>query len=266
MPDHIIHVTCSGYTSPNPVEKYIAEKKWSTMVTNCYHMGCYAAFPAIRMGIGFMESFKYLKRSIKKLDIVHTEFLSLHFGETRGAFTAGDIVNYSLFGDGFVKYSLYDEAEIRRTKKTGLKILSLKEVVIPDSEKEMRWDIGIKKFDMYLSKDVPLFINKNIRVFIDELFENAGFSFDKLKNQLFCAIHPGGPKILKHIQQELELSDQQMKHSYNVFYQNGNMSSCTTPAIWKELIEDDSIEKGTIGFTVAFGPGLTATALLFQKV
>ncbi len=265
-PDHIIHVSCSGYTSPNPVEKYVAKKKWGTMVTNCYHMGCYAAFPAVRMGLGFMHSFGDLNVPMKKLDILHTEFLSLHFGETRGAFTAGDIVNYSLFGDGYVKYSLYAESAFNEVKKSGLKVLTLKENIIQDSEDEMTWDLGIEKFDMYLSKYVPLFIKKQIKVFIKALFQQANLDFETIKDEVFCAIHPGGPKILRHIQEELELSDAQMKHSYAVFYNNGNMSSCTTPYIWKEIIDDNSIKKGSIGFSVAFGPGLTATALLFEKV
>jgi len=51
-----------------------------------------------------------------------------------------------------------------------------------------------------------------------------------------------------------------------VLYQNGNMTSSTAPCIWKEVIDDNSIKKGTLGFSVAFGPGLTATALLFKKI
>jgi len=96
-PDHIIHVSNSGYSSPNAVQKLVSLKGWNTLVTNCYHMGCYAAFPAVRMGLGFLSSFDDLQRPIKKLDIVHTELLTLHFGKAGEKFTASEIVSHSLF-------------------------------------------------------------------------------------------------------------------------------------------------------------------------
>ena len=56
-PDDIIHVSCSGYLSPNPVEQLVSNKQWTaTTVTNSYHMGCYGSIPALRMAGGFLAA------------------------------------------------------------------------------------------------------------------------------------------------------------------------------------------------------------------
>ena len=83
------------------------------------------------------------------------------------------------------------------------------------------WDLGKKKFDMFLSKYVPLHIKKHISTFIEELFAESGYDFEAERENLCCAIHPGGPKILRHIQDVLDLSDDQMALSYKVFFENG---------------------------------------------
>ena len=50
-PENLIHVTCSGYSSPSVAQEAVIERDWETVqVTHSYHMGCYGAFPAIRTG------------------------------------------------------------------------------------------------------------------------------------------------------------------------------------------------------------------------
>src|SRR3989344_4806695 len=60
FPDDLIHVSCTGYVSPSSAQKLVAKQSWGdkTTVTHAYHMGCYGAFPAIRMGSGFLQSGK----------------------------------------------------------------------------------------------------------------------------------------------------------------------------------------------------------------
>jgi len=56
-PDDIIHVSCSGYLSPSPVQSYLSKRGWLAVgVTHSYHMGCYGAFPAVRTALGLVGS------------------------------------------------------------------------------------------------------------------------------------------------------------------------------------------------------------------
>ena len=80
-PDDIVHVSCSGYVSPSPVQMFLSRRGWLDVgVTHSYHMGCYGAFPAVRTALGLVGS-SYVRFPTRKrrVDLVHTEFLSLHF-------------------------------------------------------------------------------------------------------------------------------------------------------------------------------------------
>lgn len=96
-PTHLIHVTCTGYSSPSGAQKLISKRGWGekTTVTHAYHMGCYGAIPAMRIARGFSDE--------GMVDIVHTEMCSLHSNPS--LHQTDQLVTQTLFGDGFIKYS-----------------------------------------------------------------------------------------------------------------------------------------------------------------
>ncbi len=265
-PDDVIHVTCSGYLAPSPVERMVARKEWfDTTVTHSYHMGCYGAFPAIKMAHGFLSSSHFAVTPPKeRVDIIHTELLSTHHNITE--LRAENIITMSLFADGFIKYSLYSEATLRKNGLRGLKILALKEHLLPDSADDMTWVPGSHQFHMTLSAMVPVVIKKHVRPFVRALLQGIGSDFAEQQERLMFAIHPGGPKIVEHIQDELELRDDQVAISKQVFRENGNMSSATIPHILKEIVDEKAIPLGTRIVCIAFGPGLTITGQVLEKI
>jgi alkylresorcinol/alkylpyrone synthase len=265
-PDDIIHVTCSGYLAPSPVERMVARKEWfGAAVTHSYHMGCYGAFPAIKMAHGFLASSHFAVTPPKeRVDIVHTELLSAHHDFME--LGAGNIITMSLFSDGFIKYSVYSEEFLREQGLRGLRILAFDEHLLPDSADEMTWVPGSHQFHMTLTVMVPIIIKKHIQSFIESLLNRVGMDFRKQKEALIFAIHPGGPKIVEHIQAELRLRDDQLVFSKQVFQENGNMSSATIPYILKEILEETAVPIGTRVVCVAFGPGLTVTGLVLEKI
>ena len=82
--------------------------------------------------------------------------------------------------------------------------------------------------------------------------------------ELVFAIHPGGPKIVEHIQEDLGLADDQVAISKSVFQENGNMSSATVPHILKQIL--DEVDIGTRVVCLGFGPGLTVTGMVLEKI
>lgn len=265
QPEHLIHVTCSGYASPSVAQQAVVERNWeTTIVTHSYQMGCYGAFPAIRTGKSLLCSSK----SKGRVDIVHTELLSAHLNLTE--FSAANTMICSLFADGFIGYSLYGEKEFMNDEefpeKKALRILSSHEVIIPDSLEDMSWDLGEYNFLMTLSKRVPVFIRKYIKDFFQVLCEKGGVDLEAEKDKIYFAIHPGGPKIIDYVVEAVGISKIQAQWSYDVLYHFGNMSSATVPHILGEIIDDDNIKSGTKILSIAFGPGLTATGLLLEKI
>ena len=263
-PDDIVHVSCSGYISPSPVQTFLSRRKWlRTGVTHSYHMGCYGAFPAIRTAVGLVgSSYDSLPKPKRRVDLVHTEFLSLHFdllGEE-----ADNFVTSTLFADGFIKYSAYPE--FARSGRSGLKILAIEEYILPDSLPEMTLRPGPLQFDMSLSKKVPFMIRDSIGDFITSICGQVGLDFEREKATMAFAIHPGGPAILNQIRSKLGIEESQIALSRKVLNEHGNMASATAPHIWQAIVESPEIPVGSKVLSMAFGPGLTVIGALFEKV
>jgi predicted naringenin-chalcone synthase len=265
-PDDVIHVTCSGYLAPSPVERMVANKEWfNTTVTHSYHMGCYGAFPAIKMAHGFLSSSRFSVTPPKeRVDIIHTELLSMH--NNIEDFRAENIITMTLFADGFIRYSMYPEEVAREKRLPGFKILAFNEHLLPDSAEDMTWVPGAHQFHMTLSVMVPVVLKKHVRSFVESLLRRLDIDFETEKDRLTFAIHPGGPKIVEHIQDELRLREDQVAISKDVFRENGNMSSATVPHILKAILDEKAIPRGRRVLALGFGPGLTITGLVLEKI
>jgi predicted naringenin-chalcone synthase len=269
-PGDLIHVTCTGYASPSSAQKIAEKRNWQTetVVTHAYHMGCYGAFPALRQAHGFLAS-SYLsggKIMGKKdrVDIVHTELCTLHLNPARHE--PEQLVVQSLFADGFIKYSLVPCRQLARQEAGGLKILSIREEIVPRSFDAMSWMVGNWGLEMKLSRDVAKFIASKLREFLATLCRQAGYDFEELRQEALFAVHPGGPKIINQVQELLALSDGQVELSNQLLYECGNMSSATLPHIWQRLVADQSLPKGRLVLSLAFGPGLTICGGLMEII
>lgn len=249
-PHDLIHVSCTGYVSPSGAQKIVSKNGWGqiTTVTHAYHMGCYASLPAIRMGSGFLGSSPAKERT----DVVHTEICCLHSNPSLHALD--QLVCQSLFGDGFMKYSL-----VKQCEAPHLKIESLREEIIPQSMQSMTWNVAEWGFQMSLAKEIAVLISRSLKGYLARLYP-------KDLGKAVFAIHPGGPKILNHIQELLGLSESQMRHSFAVLKEYGNMSSATLPHIWQRMLQDPEIPDQTPIISLAFGPGLTIAGAWMEKI
>ncbi len=251
LPPHLVHVSCTGYVAPSPSQKLVSlrGKGQSTTLTNAYHMGCYGSIPSIRMAMG------HFAVENQPTDIVHTEFCSLHFNPT--LHTTEQLVVQSLFADGFIKYRLGEGSS-----SPHLKILAILEEVIPSSTSKMTWTPNNWGFQMTISKEIPVLIRRNLEGYLKNLSKKAKIS--DFKNARF-AIHPGGPKIIEQIAEQLELSPEQIRHSKEILHTCGNMSSATLPHIWEKMLGDRGVKAGELIVSLAFGPGLSICGGVFEK-
>lgn len=252
-PDHIVHVTCTGYVSPSPVQHLVNDRSWQgTAVTHAYHMGCYAALPAIRIAEGRVAA------NNKHVEIIHTEMCGLHMDRTDHS--VEQMVVQSLFADGHIKYSAKPANEATH----GFKVLAIKELIVPNSQQDMSWITASWGLKMTLSREVPSKIASSLRSFVQQLCKEAELDFaEVLKNAVF-AVHPGGPKIIDAVKENLELSEEQIRASRQVLFERGNMSSATLPHVWLKLLQEHKIASNTKVLSLAFGPGLTIFGALFE--
>lgn len=251
-PQQIIHVTCTGYVFPSGAQWLASRRRWAqTSVSHVYHMGCYAAIPALRMVSG-------------PSDIVHTELSTLHSQPLRHE--PEQLVVQSLFADGFIKYSVHPENESDARMVPHFRILSLHEELILDTGHAMGWVISDTGFCMTLSPEIPYHLKGALRQYLERLCQKADIDLTQTLASGFFAVHPGGPRILQSVQRLLDLNDGQLEASRMVLRDRGNMSSSTLPHIWNRLLDDSGVPSGVRVVSVAFGPGLTIAGALLEKV
>ncbi|MFN0118923.1 MAG: 3-oxoacyl-[acyl-carrier-protein] synthase III C-terminal domain-containing protein [Blastocatellia bacterium] len=55
-PDELLHVSCTGYVAPGPIQRLMSERGWHdhTQATQIYHHGCFAAVTALRVASGLL--------------------------------------------------------------------------------------------------------------------------------------------------------------------------------------------------------------------
>lgn len=252
-PDHLIHVTCTGYVSPSGGQKMVSQRGWGekTVVSHVYHMGCSASIPALRLAQGSLQAEDCI-------DIVHTEICSLHTNPS--LHELNQLVSQSLFADGFIKYRAQSSCSSEH-----FQLYILHEELVSNSFNAMHWKMENWGFALSLSQEIPALIAQSIYPYLVRMSQKSGFTIKYILQNALFAIHPGGPKIVQSIQAVLGLSFAQVAHSKFILQQFGNMSSATLPHVWKEILEDSKVVSGSLIVSLAFGPGLTICGSIMEK-
>lgn len=234
--DTWIHVTCTGYASPSVVQQLASQRGYRAEILHAYHMGCYAALPAIRMA-----------RGNGTCDILHTELCTLHLDPAKH--DPEQLVIQSLFADGVIRYRAADARPA-----LGYAVEQVREVIAPGSLDQMTWEVAASGFSMRLAREVPRFVGEAV----------AGVVGPWRTADAVYAIHPGGPRIIDGVKDALSLSEEQVYFSREILRRHGNMSSATLPHVWELMM--DEVPNGTPVISLAFGPGLTVASSLMRVV
>jgi alkylresorcinol/alkylpyrone synthase len=104
---------------------------------------------------------------------------------------------------------------------------------------------------------VPDVLARHVGDVVDELLAGAGMRSEDVAG---WAVHPGGPRILDVVRDELGLIEEQLAASRRVLAEHGNCSSATVLLVLEELADVD----GPV-VAMAFGPGLTLYAALLMR-
>lgn len=250
---HVITVSCTGFFAPEPAYEIVSTLGLppSTQRFHLGFMGCFAAFPALKMAKSFCES-----DSNAVVMVVCLELCSIHFQASQ---KTDNLISASVFADGGAG------ALVSRKPGPGRPSFSLNHFatnIARNSEKDMAWTIGDTGFDMVLSTYVPEIIENNLLDSIQPLLDQYGNVRDQID---YWAIHPGGRAILDKVEESLDLSPSQLQASRDVLANYGNMSSATILFVLKELLEQPERKGKSTTLAMAFGPGLTIESGLFTK-
>ncbi len=240
---HVITVSCTGFYAPGPDFDLVKQLELNSSVERFHlgFMGCFAAFPALKMAYSFCGD-----NEEAVVLIVAAELCSLHFQQKTDI---DNLISASVFADGSAG-ALVSKKE---SPKTTYQIDGFASSITPNGEKDMAWDIGDHGFDMILSTYVPDIIEANLEQVIQPLFDKYNLEHSDID---YWALHPGGRAIIDKIESSLKLQPYQVAASRKVLANYGNMSSVTVLFVLHELMQSNA-KKGSRILPMAFGPGLT---------
>ncbi len=247
---HLITVSCTGMSAPG-LDLQVMELM--NLPKNIYRtsvnfMGCYAAIHALKMADAICKT-----SPGAKVVIVCTELCTLHFQKDA---TRDNIASSLLFADGAAAVLITPDDN----KHKGLFLKNFYAEVITQGKNDMSWELSSSGFLMTLSGYVPDLIEADFAPLLNRAIQNAGSSINNIGH--WC-IHPGGKRILDAIGKSLLFTHNQLKESYQVLQDYGNMSSPTILFVLKEIMQSLT-DAGSMNndmpldiFGAAFGPGLT---------
>ena len=247
---HVITVSCTGFFAPGP-DFYVVKDLCLRPSTQRFHvgfMGCYAAFPALKMARAFCDA-----DPDAVVLIVCLELCTLHL--QLGA-DMDRLLSASVFADGAAGAVV--SAKRPQSGKRVLEVSQLETTLTPTGEADMAWTVGDNGFDIVLSSYVPNILEANLEAALTPLFASLGRTPEEVQH---WAIHPGGRAILDKIQKGLSLSEAQLEPSRQTLFDYGNMSSATVLFVLKEVMERAQPREDVCA--MAFGPGLTVESGLF---
>ncbi|WP_420594619.1 type III polyketide synthase [Deinococcus sp.] len=256
---HVITVSCTGFYAPGPDYDVVRSLGLSPQ-TQRYHvgfMGCYAAFPALKMAKAFCEA-----DASAVVLVISAELCSIHLRVNDDPDT---LIASSLFADG--AGAALVSARESLGSPARLRLDAFETTLTPPGvgEADMAWKIGNEGFEMVLSTYVPDIIEAHIEGALAPLLGGDPALMGAPHREIErWAIHPGGRSILDKVQVALSLSDEQLAPSREVLRLYGNMSSATVLFILKDLLEN--AEAGERICSMAFGPGLTVETGLMTRL
>jgi predicted naringenin-chalcone synthase len=235
-------VTCTGYATPGLDIRLASDLGMAAGLQRLLvgHMGCYAAIPGLAAVGDFVTA------RAKPAVLLCCELTSLHVQPAQRDLE--QVVAHALFSDAAAAVVVEPGAG------RGRRLAGVVARTDSSTADHMTWDVTDLGFRMGLSPRVPDVLSRHVGGVVDELLTAAGLRVEDVAG---WAVHPGGPRILDVVRDELGLSEEQMSISRRVLAEHGNCSSATVLLVLDELADAD----GPV-VAMAFGPGLTLYAAL----
>ena len=245
--------TCTGYLCPG-LSSFIAQDLGlSTEIRyqDLMGMGCGAAIPNLEAAAGMLvRSGRGPVLSIA-VEICSATIFPSHEPDL--------VVSNAIFGDGAAAAVLDLAPETCPAGRA--RVLDFESGLFPQYRDNLcYWNEG-GLLRNHLSKRVPIIGARCASEVASRLLERHSLSRDDID---FWAVHPGGTVVLAQIAKRFQLSDEDLRFSYHVFKNYGNMSSPSVLFVLREILDSARPQPGQKGLLLAFGAGFSAFAALLE--
>jgi predicted naringenin-chalcone synthase len=253
---HLVTVSCTGFSAPGVDLDLVARLGLPRSVarTHVGFMGCFAAFPALRLARAFCAEDPHAL-----VLIVAVELCTLHL---QASDDPDAVLAASVFADGAAALLVAAAPPGEPTARV-LTIERTASALTQGGATDMAWTIGDHGFAMTLSSYVPRVVEAEIAAALAPLLDDAGVAVADVP---WWAVHPGGRAIVDRVEAALALPPEAVAAARSVLRSAGNMSSVTVPFVLAALTDPNrpGPAPGERVVAVAFGPGLTVDSALLR--
>ncbi|TVU24625.1 hypothetical protein EJB05_27074, partial [Eragrostis curvula] len=113
------------------------------------------------------------------------------------------------------------------------------------------------------SPKMPALVRQNVEQCVLDAVASLGLGGSNW-NDLFWAVHPGGPAILDAVEDELSLAPGKLMASRHVLTEYGNMSGASIIFVLDELRRRGDVLHGGFGVMLGLGPGITVETMVLR--
>ncbi|CAA3029645.1 type III polyketide synthase A [Olea europaea subsp. europaea] len=256
---HIVYVSSSEIRLPGG-DLYLASElslRNDVGRVMLYFLGCYGGVTGLRVAKDIAEN-----NPGSRVLLTTSETTILGF-RPPSKDRPYDLVGAALFGDGAA--AVIVGADPIPEKETPFMELNYAiQQFLPGTHNVIDGRLSEEGINFKLGRDLPQKIEDNIEEFCKKLMAKAGL---KEYNDLFWAVHPGGPAILNRLESTLNLKDCKLECSRRALVDFGNVSSNTIFYVMEYMREELKKENGEEwGLALAFGPGITFEGILVRSL
>jgi predicted naringenin-chalcone synthase len=235
--------SCTGYVTPGLDILLARDLGLPSSARRVFvgHMGCYAALP------GLSVASDYVSMHRRPAVLLCVELPSLHVQPP--TVDPQQVVAHALFSDAAAAVVLVPSSDGYAVRE----VASLTDTTAAD---HMTWQVTDHGFRMGLSPKVPDVLSRHVMPLVSDILGRHGLRVSDVDE---WAVHPGGPRILEVVEQELSLPPAAMHASRACLAAHGNCSSPTVLMILESILRggrERTASRASI-MLLAFGPGLT---------
>ncbi|RCV41524.1 hypothetical protein SETIT_9G142900v2 [Setaria italica] len=223
--------------------------------TMMYMNGCSGGAAALRLAKDIAENNRGARVLVACAELTLIMFRAPHEAQL------GSLVMQALLGDG--AGAVVVGADPVSGEQPGFEMVSASQTTIPESKNIAVGRLGADGFLFNPSKELPLLVRENIERCVGDALAPLGTVASW--NDLFWAVHPGGPAILDGVEAGLGLDPRKLEASRRVLREYGNMSGPSVIFVLDELRRQQE-EMNEMGVMVGLGPGLTVETMALRAI
>lgn len=253
---HVVAVTCTDQGSPG-YDLFVSQKlRLSDGVqrTLLHGVGCAGGLSVLREAANLAAAASSRGRPARVL-VFATELCSLFLrAELQVACKDNENLHIApaLFSDASAALVVCNGLAIKEEQMPVFELQEWGSALIPGTEDHMSYSVSPSGMIATITKEVPKATVGAISSMFDQICNPTGAPLDP--STFDWAVHPGGLTILKGAQQAMNLTDDHIRASLDIYTKFGNSSSPTVLVVLDKLRRMGEGRDDVVA--TSFGPGL----------